>query len=189
MSDRLTRPLAWTLWSAAIALSAVGAALVLASLDATVPDNWGFRGFWDLVAPFFATAGLLVARRQPGNALGWILLVAGLTSGFSGFAQEYAIRAVIVTPGALPGAVAVVWLASWTWLFSSGPLLTFVPQLFPTGRPLTPRFTPLLAAGVAFIALGFFLFGLRPGPAENAMFIDNPLPATGDLAGARSALE
>ena len=148
---RFARPLAWTLWSALIALSAVGAALVLASLDTTVPDNWGFRGDWDLVAPFFATAGLLVARRQSGNALGWILLVAGLASGFGGFAQEYATRAVIVTPGALPGGIAIAWLASWSWLFSSGPLLTVVPQLFPTGRPLAPRWTPLLLGGVGWL--------------------------------------
>jgi hypothetical protein len=187
--SRYARPLAWTLWSLAIVLSAIGAALVLVSLDANVADNWGFRGFWDLTAPFFATAGLLVARRQPRNALGWILLVAGLTAGFGGFAQEYAFRAVVVAPGSLPGAVAVAWLASWTWLFSSGSLLTFVPQLFPTGRPLTPRWRPLLLGGVAFILFGFFLFALHPGPAENATFVDNPLPATGALADARTALE
>jgi hypothetical protein len=185
----ITRRIAWTLWSASIAFAAVGAALVLVSLDAPVPDNWGFRGFWFLVGPLFATVGLLVARRQSRNALGWILLVAGLTSSIDGFAQEYALRAVILTPGALPGGVAVAWLASWVWLFSSGPLMTFVPQLFPTGRSLTPRWRPLLLGGAGFIVFGFFMFGLRPGPAENAVFVDNPLPATGALAAARDALE
>jgi len=183
------RRLAWTLWSASIVFASVGAALVLVSLDAAVPDNWGFRGFWDVGGPLFATAGLLIARQQSRNALGWILLLAGLGSSFDGFAQEYATRAMVLTPGALPGGVVIAWLASWTWLFSSGPLLTIVPQLFPTGRPLTPRWAPLLWGGVGFVVFGFFLFGLRPGPAENAMFVDNPLPATGALAAARDALE
>lgn len=102
--------LAWTLWSAAIAFAAIGAALVLVSLDATVPDNWGFRGYWDLAAPTCATAGLLIARGQPRNSIGWILLVAGLSAGFGGFVQEYATRAVIIAPGSLPGAVALAWV-------------------------------------------------------------------------------
>ena len=186
---RFARPLAWALWSAAIALSAVGGALVLASLDASVPDNWGFRGYWDLVAPFFATSGRLIARRQPRNAIGWMLLVAGLSSGFGGFVQEYATRAVIVAPGSLPGAVALAWIGSWSWTFSSGPLLTLVPQLFPTGRPLSPRWRPLVWAGAAFMPLGFFLFGLRPGPAENATFVENPVALSGALADLRAALE
>jgi len=187
--SRFARPLAWALWSTAILLAAIGAALVLASLDAKVPDNWGFRGYWDLVTPFFATSGLLIARRQPRNAIGWMLLVAGLSSGFGGFVQEYATRAVIVAPGSLPGAVALAWIGSWSWTFSSGPLLTLVPQLFPTGRPLSARWRPLMWAGAAFMPLAFFLFGLRPGPAENATFIENPVALSGDLAALRTALE
>ena len=182
------RRLAWSLWALTIAFAAVGGAFVLTSLDARVPDNWGFRGYWDLVAPVFATAGLLVARRQPRNSIGWLLLLAGLTTGYGGFAQEYAIHAVIVAPGSLPGAVAVAWLASWTWTFSSGPLLTLVPQLFPTGQPISPRWRPLVWAGASFIPLAFVIFTLRPGPIENATFLENPLPATGAVAAFRDLI-
>ena len=139
MSDRFTRRLAWTLWAVAIALAAGGGALVLVSLDAQISDNWGFRGYQDVFAPFAATAGLLVARRHPRNSIGWMLLVAGLCSGSGGFIQEYATRAVIIAPGSLPAAVPLAWIGSWSWTFSSGPMLTLVPQLFPTGRPLTRR--------------------------------------------------
>jgi len=187
--ERLARPLAWSLWAVAIVLAAVGGGLVLISLDVPVADSWGVRGFWDLVTPFVATPGLLVARRQRGNAIGWILLVAGVSAGFSGFVQEYATRAVVIAPGSLPGAIALAWVASWTWGFFSGPLLTLLPQLFPTGRPLGRRWVPLLWCGVGFIPGVFVLFGLRPGPAENAEFIDNPLALGGALADARVALE
>jgi hypothetical protein len=187
--DRFARPAAWLLWSAALALAAAGAALILVSLDAAVPDNWGFRGSFDLLPLFLATPGLLVARRQPRNPIGWILLVAGLASGFGGFVQEYATRAVIIAPGSLPGAMVLAWIASWTWTFYAGPMLTLVPQLFPTGRPLGPRWVPLLWSGAAFIPVAFFLFALRPGPVENATFIDNPIALGGTLAEVRAALD
>jgi hypothetical protein len=187
--DRFARPAAWLLWSAALALAAAGAALILVSLDAAVPDNWGFRGSFDLLPLFLATPGLLVARRQPRNPIGWILLVAGLASGFGGFVQEYATRAVIIAPGSLPGAIVLAWIASWTWTFYAGPMLTLVPQLFPTGRPLGPRWVPLLWSGAAFIPVAFFLFALRPGPVENATFIDNPIALGGTLAEVRAALD
>ena len=86
MADRI----AWTLWSVAIALATIGGALVLLTLDAPVPDNWGFRGYWDVVAPIVATPGLLIALRQPRNPIGWLLLVAAIGSGYGGFAHEYA---------------------------------------------------------------------------------------------------
>jgi hypothetical protein len=187
--DRFARPAAWLLWSAALALAATGAALIVVSLDAAVPDNWGFRGSFDLLPLFLATPGLLVARRQPRNPIGWILLVAGLASGFGGFVQEYATRAVIIAPGSLPGAIVLAWIASWTWTFYAGPMLTLVPQLFPTGRPLGPRWVPLLWSGAAFIPVAFFLFALRPGPVENATFIDNPIALGGTLADVRAALD
>ena len=189
MNARFTRRLAWTLWAVAIALAAGGGALVLVSLDAQISDNWGFRGYQALLAPFAATAGLLVARRHPRNSIGWMLLVAGLFSGFGGFVQEYATRAVIIAPGSLPAAVPLAWIGSWSWTFSSGPMLTLVPQLFPTGRPLTRRWIPLVWAGAGFIPLAFFLFALRPGPTENATFIENPLALSGAYADARSALQ
>ena len=189
MSYRVARRVAWALWAAAVGLAAAGAALVLVSLDAQIPDNWGFRGYSDITAPAFATAGLLIARRQPRNAIGWLLLVAGLATGFGGFVQEYATRAVIIAPGSLPGATALAWIASWSFAFFAGPLLTLIPQLFPTGRPLTRRWTPLLWCGAAFVPLTLFLFGLRPGPTENAAFIENPLGLRGALADARATLE
>jgi len=187
--SRFARPLAWTLWSVAIVLAAIGAALVLTSLDANLPDNWGFRGYSDVIAPFVATPGLLIARRQPRNAIGWILLVAGVSTGYGGFAQEYAARAVVIAPGSLPGAFAIAWVASWSWTFFAGSMLTVVPQLFPTGRPISPRWRPLLLAGPAFLILSFFIFSLRPGPTENATFIENPLALSGALADLRTALE
>ena len=181
--------MAWLLWSVAVAFAVSGGALVLISLDTAVPDNWGFRGYDDLVAPTFASAGLLIARRQPRNAVGWLVLIAGVAAGFNGFVQEYATRAVIIAPGSLPAATALAWIGSWSFAFFAGPMLTLVPQLFPSGRPLTSRWRWLLWLGGGFVPLSLFLFGLRPGPLENASFVANPLALRGALADARAAAE
>ena len=183
-----SRLLAWSLLVATVSLSAVGAALVLITLDVSVPDNWGFRGYWDILAPIFATAGLFIALRHPHNAIGWILLVSGFTTGFGGFAQEYATYAVLVRPGALPAAVPIAWFASWSFAFFAGPMIMLVPQLFPTGRPLTPRWAPLVGAPLFFIVFSFVDFALRPGPLENASFVDNPIVLSGTLADMRAAV-
>ena len=87
-----------------------------------------------------------------------------------------------------PSALALSCPASWTWILGFGPMITLVPQLFPTGRPLTPRWRPLLWAGACLIPLAL-LYALRPGPIENATFIDNPLPASGSLAELRDAMD
>ena len=173
----------------ALALAIGGAALVLAGLDVTVPDNWGLRGYSDLATPITATAGLLIARRQAHNPIGWILLIGALSLGYQGFVQEYALRALVIAPGSLPGAAALAWVGSWSFALFAGPMLTLVPQLFPTGRPLTRRWVPLVWCGCSFIPLAFVLFGLRPGPTENAVFMDNPLGLRGAPEDVRAFVE
>ena len=182
------RALAWTLWTVAIVLAAIGGGLVLLTLDAPVPDNWGFRGYWDLLTPIIATPSLILALRVPRNAIGWILLVAAVSTGFGGAAQEYATYSVVVRPGSLPAAVAIAWVASWSFAFFAGALLALVPQLFPDGRPLTPRWRPLLGAAVVFLVGIVVVFGLRPGPLENASFIENPVATTGSWEELRVAV-
>lgn len=180
--------IAWALWGLSMLLAAISGGIVLATLDAPVPDTWGFRGYWALVAPIVATPGLLVALRRPDNPVGWLLLVAALSDAYGGFAQEYATYAVIVAPGSLPGALALAWVNSWSFGIFAVTLLVLVPLLFPTGRPLTERWRPLLGGSAVFMLAIFITFGLRPGPLENASFFDNPIALSGALADARSAL-
>lgn len=172
---QMSRPIAWMLFAVAIALAAAGGALILLSLGAPMPDQWGFRGYNDIFGPIAATTGLLIALRQRGNPIGWLLLLAGLASGVLGFGQEYATYAVLFYPGSLPAAVPVAWLCSWVFGFQVAPVLMLIPQLVPTGRALTRRWTPLLWLGWWFVPACFLVFGLRPGPLENASFVDNPV--------------
>jgi hypothetical protein len=173
----MTAPL---LWATTSVLAIASTVLLVLGWNAPVPDQWGFRGYWILMAPVFATPGLLIARRQPGNPIGWLLLLAAMVTGFTGFAQEYAAYSVFIAE--LPAAMALAWLSSWIWVLFAAPTLTLVPQLFPTGRPLSERWRPLVWASGLFVVMTFVVFGLRPGPLENATFIENPLAARGAIA-------
>ena len=111
----------------------------------------------------FAVVGLVVATRQPANAIGWILLQIGLVAVLSGAADGYAAYAIYVRPG-LPGGAVIVSLSQWLWLPSFGMAMTFLLLLFPDGHLPSPRwrwFAWVTAIDLVLISLGILL-----GPGE-----------------------
>jgi hypothetical protein len=115
------------------------AALVLDVLDRSAQPFWS--NALPVVIPLIYTLiGALIATRQPRNAIGWLFVVVGTSFALTaGMAQSYAIYTLLVNPGVLPGGYPALWLASpafdslfFLWLF-------LLLLLFPTGRPLTPR--------------------------------------------------
>ena len=95
--------------------------------------------------------GALVASRQPRNPLGWLFLAAAFGLAFSDLATIYVARGVVVEPGSLPLIRLVGWMGNWMWGLGVGSL-PFLTLLFPTGRPHSPRWRPVLwAAGVVGI--------------------------------------
>jgi hypothetical protein len=60
------------------------------------------------------------------------------------------------------------------------PALNLFPLLFPTGRPLTPRWRPAVWAAIASAPALFVGTAFAPGPLEEYP-IDNPLAAPGAL--------
>jgi choline dehydrogenase-like flavoprotein len=58
-----------------------------------------------VAAVAYGTVGALVASRHPRNPVGWAFCVIGL--GFAGwmFTEEYAVRGLLLSPGALPAAL------------------------------------------------------------------------------------
>jgi len=158
-----------------------GLALLAGSLEAPIPESYGFRGFPALFALSFGTVGAFVLTRRPGNRVGAILLAVGIVSGLLGFLTEYANVGLIAAPGSLPGAIWAAWVASWLWVpivVLTGPLLL---SLYPDGRFVTPRWRSAALFGVALGPLTMLGIALTPGPINNFLFVDNPagiLPAS-----------
>jgi hypothetical protein len=159
----------------------VGLATVLLLLadivfDALTPH---FAGAAEAV-PFlpFACVGCVVARRQPRNVIGWLLIGVGLAMGIAYAAGPYAVLAFRDGHPGLPLArIASVLTASWTLLLA---LLPLPILLFPDGRLPSSRWRWPLRAYLFLAALVLLASASGDVPAlyDHAVRVD----ALGELA-------
>ena len=98
-----------------------------------------------------SVVGGLLAIRRPGNAIGPLLLGAGLLAAVSFGAGYYANLDDLMGQGRLPFVVPVAWIGAWTFVPAIGLMVVFLPMLFPTGHLPGPRWRIL--AGVVIVAL------------------------------------
>jgi hypothetical protein len=121
--------------SAAVAVILGALALVLAVLY--VPLAWPARDVgdgWQVLLGLlaFAVPGVVVARRQPVNPIGWILIGLGVYAGVITDVGRYAVFDYHFHHGDLPFGPAAVLIATglWTGIFLVLPLVIL---LFPDG--------------------------------------------------------
>jgi hypothetical protein len=111
------------------------------------------------VALPIAVLGLVIARRQPGNRIAWLLLGSGAVLACYADAQAYSVLDYHFHGGRLPLGPAAVVITSELW---STPflLLPLIILLFPDGR-LPPRWRRVMWAYLADCALvtGVFVAG------------------------------
>lgn len=167
--------LAWGLLALATAVLAAGVVLLLVSTETPSPaGDWGFRGFTALFAVTFPVVGLLIARRNPSNAVGWLLLIAGVMASVQFMTQQYAIVGLVAAPGSLPAAEIAAWFQAWIWAPAVSIMGVYLFLIFPTGRFLSPGWRVIgWLAGVGVVFLTGML-ALKPGPIDNFRVIDNP---------------
>jgi hypothetical protein len=151
MKARTAARLAWCTWAAYLLETTAFIFLAQRNRDvhqplaANLPILLAF-------AAFAAIGGLLISRfhRHP---IGWIFVTIGLGTALGNLAQQYAIYVLFTEPGLLPGGVAMAWLGAWLWAGSMGSLV-FVLLLFPDGKPVSPRWKPVVwVAGAGLAAL------------------------------------
>jgi hypothetical protein len=148
-SSRATTGLAWLLCGASLTLSVLG--LVLESLNGHRITDSMLVGI-ALLAITFPLVGVVAARR-PGNPLGWIFCVIGLSYGLTVTGNAYAVYTVRTAPDALPGEGLMSWLGNWTWAPGLGLLMTFALLLFPDGRLPSRNWRPVAWLSAASIIL------------------------------------
>ena len=158
--------LAWGLWSCWLAL-----VVVTIWFGGDLPHHGDYPLLLALVG--YATVGALVASRQPGNAVGWLLLVAALALSTSIVGDDYVITM------SNPGYVAVAWATGWLVYVGWAIVVVFLPLRFPTGRLLSPRWR--LAEWVALVTTigGILPLALGPGHLAVNAPVDNPLGVHG----------
>jgi hypothetical protein len=157
---------------------AMGAVVLLAlSWGAPLPDSWGFRGYHIIHAIGFTAVGAIVARRRRANAIGWLLLAAGVVAALGAFGLEYGIYTIVGEGNALPGGPVGAWLGSWIWVLYVAGILPFVLLLFPDGRLLSRRWRLVGWAAILSVVVTSAVMAFKPGPLQEAAYTDNPFPA------------
>ncbi len=110
----------------------------------------------------FPIVGALIASRQPGNAIGWIMLAVGVEEAISDLLYIYAEYSLATSPGSLPDPDLALALGAPTWVPFIGLMGTFLILLFPDGRLPSPRWRPWAwFCGVALI-LSFIAILIAP---------------------------
>jgi asparagine N-glycosylation enzyme membrane subunit Stt3 len=116
----------------------------------------------------------LVASRQPSNPIGWIFVAVGLESGVQGVGLGYALNGILGPHAPWPGAAIGAWVNAWLWFPAIMLVTTFVFQLFPNGRLLSPRWRALARTSGVLLAGVSIGLALTPGPLENFRSTKNP---------------
>ena len=146
------------------------------------------EGFFTFALGVLAGVGALLSRRRPENPIGPILLGLALVVTASvvgdGITARYEDD---VDPGL--GVRLVVWIDEaviYVWFGLVGVLL---PLLFPDGRLPSPRWRPVLWAGMALVAVAVLgtLFGVEHTESDQTGTIGNPLAVGGPVGDALAA--
>jgi hypothetical protein len=176
LMGRLAASLCWTL-----TIALLFGYLLLYSLDTQALQRTPVDFVSDLIRWLgilaYATLGVLIVRRHPRHAVGWLFCAVGLGAAAERCAAMYAIYALLIRPQ-LIGGLAAAWLQNWLWTVWSVLLFAFLPLLFPTGQLPTPRWRPaawLNVVGLALLVVGqWFHTGTLSNQPELTEF-ENPL--------------
>lgn len=175
MTDATRRRLAWLVW-AVMVLAYVGE-VVLLFLTADVPSLDPFdqasplvQALEDLAFVAVGTLGLRVVLRQPGNAVGWWIMAAGIAFPAEGLTSEI-VQFGMDRWGPVGVVLAAGWVVRWVWILGSINL-PFLLMLYPDGHLPGRRWRPLLWLAVfvvvaAFVATAFSSLnepGFPPNP-------------------------
>jgi hypothetical protein len=131
-----------------VALVLLAASIPLAGLahQLTVGNDGGKT----VVLAVYVVVGVVVARREPGNPIGWMLLIFPLLEAVSSDGGKYAVYRYVLGHHRLPlGEAAVVLQTLYVPAFALFPM---VIVLFPDGRLGTRRWRLALWAYIGLVA-------------------------------------
>jgi hypothetical protein len=174
--------LAWLVSGFAIACACAGLLLLFLNGVAVGSMEFDYSAVGVVLGISFSAVGGVISARRPGNPIGWLFLIVGLSQGFDSFDTQYARYALVTNPGSLPAAAIMAWMASWTYVPGLGLAATLTLLLFPTGRLPSPRWRWVPWAVVVSIALMAVPPAVILWPLRGAALVGDADP--GRIAGA-----
>jgi hypothetical protein len=180
--------LAWALWLVTFGCCAAGLLVTLAVYRpltlATLAEGALYAFFFVLG---FATVGLALALRRPGNPIGWLYGAAGLAWAYTiplGPWVDQLLREHQSLPFLAQLQVAV---SEFGWAPAIGLGVTLPALLLPNGHLRSPRWRLVVITSVTGFVLATVGGALAPGPLEE-LGIDNPLGLAGPAGDVASVL-
>ena len=178
---RWAGPLAWSALALIVVLMVGGAYLwdvTGTSVDGSSLENL----LTGLAFLSFPTMGALIASRRPANAIGWLLLSIGLIAALLVASMGYAVYGLVTNEHGAPGATIAAWFVAWLWFPLITIIPTFLPLLFPTGSPPSPRWRPVAWLSGAVLAIVSVPAMVEGRLAEGDYNVPNPIgiPSLGD---------
>src|SRR5215211_3435468 len=158
--------LAWALAGLTVALLCAARALSGVVVGSSL--------FITAIALVFSGVGALVASRHPANAVGWLFLGVGVSTGLASLAGSYGEHWTRGGGGPRALGELAAWYGSLSWIPFILVPCTFVLLLFPDGRLLSPRWRWVSWCAGLGIAGVFVGAGVHPGPIEDFPQLDNP---------------
>jgi hypothetical protein len=156
------RRLPWAIWLVTVAIGGATSASALG-------DGVGPFVAYVIFVLAFSTVGALVATRQPGNPIGWLMLLAGLSYVVGGISISYA-----ESDARGDAATLASWVGEWVWIAGLGPVATFGLLLFPEGHLPSRAWRPVAWLSGGGLALGVLGIAVTPGRFED-LAIENPV--------------
>jgi len=107
-----------------------------------------------LLAIVFTIPAAYILSHYPRHAIGWLLMIPACAIAVSGPITGY--FSFHVNPSPTPFILLMSWFSGWSWVLLIFPFIN-IPLLFPTGKPLSPRWR--WVSIISVIWAGLFIFG------------------------------
>ena len=189
MKQRTSSRLAWSIGLGSVVMIAASLVLMYADRHTVMPvaassEQWTLANFLSALVNMAVPAmGIVIASKRPENRIGWLFLFAGFFLGISAIASQYAVHALVVHHGSVPGGNLCAWLNGWASLIPLG-ALAFLFLLFPTGHLRSRRWLP---AGW-FVGLSVVLLTVLSGWGATTSWSDPYAPSANSGGGVAAVL-
>ncbi|MBJ7594905.1 MAG: hypothetical protein JF886_08595 [Candidatus Dormibacteraeota bacterium] len=174
MNRRSRAPELW--WVASILLTLAAAVVVALTLaaggSAAVVDV--YTVVFLILAPVYASVGMVILVRASGNRVGWVLLAIGLLLSVQNIAGDAAGYAQTSVGRWVPGADWLNWVSNWAWVPGVVGALALLPVLFPNGKLPSRRWRPLVWVVCGATAVGLGGYVLLPSGVTGAATPPSP---------------
>ncbi|HEV8403481.1 MAG TPA: hypothetical protein VGQ31_10650 [Candidatus Limnocylindrales bacterium] len=128
-----------------------------------------------LITDLSGVGGVLVIRR-PGNAIGGLLLFAGVLTAIAWAGGFYSELAELPGFEWIPLVVPVAWLTGWIFTPTIGLIAVIVPMLYPSGHLPGPRWRILAAIALVAISISALATATTPGPIGTSDIMNPVVP-------------